>query len=143
MLLKDLVPGSRSDRLSVHEEPEEADHMGPGRPVRGTSPPTLEARTRSRESTARKIAGGSLPDSWTSVDMTREAKGDGAETANPLTLLCTFLSGWVGGKVRAILSCRDAGLLELMFDPFANTRVVSKKGKINTHRGSQQKGLAM
>ena len=31
---------------------------------------------------------------------------------------------------------QQVGILELLNDPFARTRVVSKKGKINTHRES-------
>ena len=35
----------------------------------------------------------------------------------------------------------QAGILELLNDPFARTRVVSKKGKINTHRDSYNRGF--
>jgi len=34
---------------------------------------------------------------------------------------------------------KEVGILELLTDPFARTRVVSKKGKINTHRDSYQR----
>ena len=35
----------------------------------------------------------------------------------------------------------QVGILELLNDPFARTRVVSKKGKINTHRDSYHRGF--
>ena len=169
MKLTELVPGSKSDRLSfvsdesltmdVYSDPERpteasAPHrVGRGATPRGVTPNRpLEARTRSRENTAKKIAGGSLPTSWSSVDMSDKAETpDGSAQNCPSVLyncirqLCGSLVKCFESKIRMLnpFTPISGGILDLMHDPFCHRRVVSKQGKINTHRGSQQRDLSV
>ena len=144
VLRKDLVPGSRSDRLSFHSESltveESEERMEatscPSRPTRGLTPKGAEPN-RVEECNGKDAIGkkASSKNNWNSVERGERAKRE--EGGSCIYAAFVAISNWIWGKI----SGGGGGLVELMQDPFAMSRVVSKKGKINTHRDSQQRGL--
>ena len=104
------------------------------RPKRGVTPNRpLLARTKSRENTAKKIASGSIPDSWTSVEGGRCEGGD--RSANAGHDFSRLVFTWIQ-KLNPLK--QSQGIKDILKDAASARRVVSKKGKINTHRTQER-----
>jgi len=110
----------------------------PSRPTRGLTPkgaePNALGEANGKDAVVKKT---SSKNNWNSVEKGERAKRE--EGGSCIYAVFAAISKWIWGKI----SGGGAGLVELMQDPFAMSRVVSKKGKINTHRDSQQRGLKM
>lgn len=177
--IKELVPGSKSDRLSFHSDLESLDPVKmqevPLRPVRAVSRDSSRdntltrdkskditltrdnvrdkskentltrdksrdntlTRDKSRNNTLRKHADGS--NAWTTVNISDGmAQRQNSQTQqNCFLVLCSYIYSWV---------CSFNPLNQQIFDskdPYFKNRVVSKEGKINTHRDTQKKALSM
>ena len=108
------------------------------RPKRGVTPNRpLMARTKSRENTAKKIASGSIPDSWTSVEGGRceggERSGNGGQD------FWKLIFTWTSSRIQKLNPLKQThGIKDILKDAACARRVVSKKGKINTHRTQER-----
>ena len=167
-VLKDLVPGSKSDRLSFHSDnfslSEDQQHESmeqgtvPTRPSRGFTP---SQHVELKRTTPNNRLGDSSQvrskvEQKSGAENGKEERQERPSWFTAILSLFSTIINYLWSEVKRIFKEEvsidrrfqkvwnyfyQAGILELLNDPFARTRVVSKKGKINTHRDSYNRGF--
>jgi len=151
-VLKDLVPGSKSDRLSFHSDnfslSEDQQHESmeegtvPTRPSRGFTPSqhVEPKRTTPSNRLGDPAQVRSKVEQKSGTENGKEERQERPSWFTAIISLFSTIVNYLWSKGKRIFK-EEAGILELLNDPFARTRVVSKKGKINTHRDSYNRGF--